>query len=114
MGNAQSTPKKTHKGLPRTAAAAKKHGFKNVKVDFAKLSAPEKKKYIHIAAPNAKSNAIALIRPADSHPPEHVTPGAEPGTYIVCYYDPETGRYDKYCHAVPASELEAINPRGRR
>ena len=114
MGNAQSTPKKKHKGLPRTAGAAKKHGFKKVKVHFDKMSEAEKNKYVHIAAPSARSNAIALVRPADLLRPEHVTPGAEPGTYIVCYYDPETGRYDKNCHAVPASELEAINPRGRR
>ncbi|MDQ6870130.1 MAG: hypothetical protein M3178_17965, partial [Pseudomonadota bacterium] len=81
---------------------------------FDKMSAVEKKKYIHIAAPNAKSNAIALVRAPDSHPPEQVTPGAVPGTYIVCYYDPATGNYDLNCHAVPASELEAINPSGRR
>lgn len=103
-----------HKGLPRTAAAARRHKFPAVKVHFDKMSAIEKKKYIHIAAPNAKSNAIALVRPPDSYPPEQVTPGAVPGTYIVCYYDPATGNYDLNCHAVPASELEAINPRGRR
>jgi hypothetical protein len=114
VGKAQPTPKKTHKGLPRTAEAAKKHGFKKVKVHFDKMTEAEKKKYVHIAAPSRRSNAIALVRRADSHPPEHVYPGPDVDTYIVCYYDPETGRYDKNCHAVPASELEAINPRGRR
>ena len=108
-----TTQKKKHKGLPRTGAAAKKHKFPEVKVHFDKMSASEKKKYIHIAAPSAKSNAIALVRPPDGHPPEQVTPGADGVSYIVCYYDPATGNYDSHCHRVAADELEAISPRGR-
>lgn len=98
------------KWFPRTAAAAEKHGFKKVKVNFAKLSYAERTKYIYIDATGAKSNAIALIRPADALPPEQVTPSVEPGTYIVGYYDPQTRRYDLNCYAVSAAELEVIKP----
>ena len=67
---------KNVQGIPRTAKAAKKRGYKKVIVNHAKLSSEEKKKW-------------AMYKPASAT-----------GSHTVCYYDPNTKEWDD-CHEEP-------------
>ena len=95
-----------HDGIPRTSAAAVKHGFKKVKVDFSKMDAKEKKNWIPVSSSNAKPGALAMVRrPTAAPPPRRVIMTDDPNVYIVCYYNSTTGNYDLNCHQVPASQI---------
>jgi hypothetical protein len=97
-----------HDGIPRTAAAAVKHRFKRVDVNFSKMDAKEKKNWTPISSVNAKRGALALVRrPTAARPPRRVIPTADPNVYIVCYYNSTTGNYDLNCHQIPASEIDS-------
>jgi hypothetical protein len=95
----QSTTK--HTGIPRTAAEAKKRGYKKIPVDFKTMDAAEKANWVPVGT--SKAGALALIRPP-SPAPSRYFPGPG-GTFICCYYDPTSGQYNLNCHQVPASEV---------
>ena len=112
---ATPTKKSKLRGLPRTAAAARKHKSK-VEIHFDKMSEAERKKWIHIAPPKSKSNDIALIRPrASSIPKSNITrytvTQAGDDTFIVCYYS-ASGVPDD-CHEISAAQLAAMKPSGK-
>jgi hypothetical protein len=100
--------KAKHDGIPRTAAAARKHGFDRVDVHFSKMDAKEKRNWTTISSVQAKPGALARVRPPTAaRPPRRVIPTADPNTYIVCYYNSTTRNYDLNCHQVPASEIDS-------
>jgi len=106
---ATSQVRAKHDGIPRTAALAKKHGFKKVKVDHSSLSARELAKWIPISSAAAKPGALAMVRPPTAgRPPFQVSPGDREGYYVVCYYDSATNQYDLNCVQVPASEIDGL------
>src|SRR6059036_1061838 len=91
-----------HDGIPRTAAAARKHGFKRVKVDFSKMDAREKRHWIPVSSVNARPGTLAVVRrPTAARPPRRFIMTDNPNVYIVCYYNSTTGNYDLNCHEVP-------------
>ena len=96
-------------GLPKTAAALKKHGFPRVPVNFDAMSANERKKWVSFANPRA--GTVAMVRPASAGPTdERWFPTAERGIYIVCTYDPGSRNYDLNCHKVSASLIDPQHP----
>lgn len=106
---AKSKPKVKHDGVPRTAALARKHGFKKVKVDHSSLSTRELAKWIPISSATARRGSLAMVRPPTAgRPPFRVSPGDRDGYYVVCYYDLATNNYDLDCVQVPASEIDGL------
>jgi hypothetical protein len=72
-------------GLPRTARAAKRRGAEDVEaINFSSLSRKKMKEWVRIG------------------------PGAVPGTSIICYFNENTGNYDR-CVSVPTSQLIGIH-----
>jgi hypothetical protein len=72
---------KRARGFPKTARAAKQRGAETVAaVDFGALSNKKKKEWIRVG------------------------PGAVPGTSIICYFNENTGNYDR-CVSVPNGQL---------
>jgi hypothetical protein len=76
-------------GVPRTAAAARRHKSR-VEVNFDALSDKDKKKWITIAkTPKTAHGDIGRIGPS-----------ARPGYHTICYFDQKTQDYTD-CHDVP-------------
>lgn len=89
-------------GIPKSSAAAAKLGFKKVKVNFAEMKAAEKRNWVPFS--EVKPGGVALVR-APSRRPGPVYSPSRPGYYIVCYYNPHSGRHDLDCHEVPADSV---------
>jgi hypothetical protein len=95
-----------HDGIPRTAAAAEKHGFKKVEVNFSEMDTKEKKNWIPVSSVEARAGALAMVRrPTATMPGRRVIMTDNPNVYIVCYYNSTTRNYDVNCHEVPANEI---------
>ncbi len=82
----------TGKGLPRTAKAADLRKLKKVKLSRLPKDELDRFNFVKLDGASRRAGTLGLIGTVPDHPPK-TFPGQEPGTYIVCYYDPNTGDY---------------------
>jgi hypothetical protein len=76
-------------GVPRTAAQAKKRGYKKVEVNPHHLSRAKQKHWTFVDSTGVKHGALGALGPGTS------TGAAQ----TICYYDKNTGMYDD-CHEI--------------